>query len=143
MNTIPLHHLHLLKLAARCSVGFVWFYEGLVPKILHPSANQIEMIRSSGWWWGSPETTMFWLGVAMMVAGLILLSGWLEKLAQLVATASVLVLMVLVISNYPAALHDPFGGLAKDACLFTCSAVVCVLSGKTRQTERLSTHCTA
>jgi hypothetical protein len=54
-----------------------------------------------------------------------------------VATVSVLVLMVLVISNYPAALHDPFGGLAKDACLFTCSALVYVLSGIKQGAPRL------
>jgi uncharacterized membrane protein YphA (DoxX/SURF4 family) len=132
---IPLARLHLLKLAARCSVGFVWVYEGLVPKLLHPSTTQLEMIRRSGWWWGSPELTIQWLGIAMIVAGLVLMSGWFEKLAQLVATLSVLVLMVLVIRNHPPALYDPFGGLAKDACLFTCSAVVWLLSGQTRRPE--------
>jgi uncharacterized membrane protein YphA (DoxX/SURF4 family) len=120
--------LYYLKLAARLSVGFVWLWEGLMPKILYPSQLQIDMVRNSGWWWGSPELTLHWLGWAMVVAGLILMSGWLERVAQVVATAAVLVLMVLVIGNHPAALHDPFGGLAKDACLFTCSAVVWVLS---------------
>ncbi len=128
-NTVP--PLHFLKVAARCAVAFVWLYEGLVPKILFPSAMQVDMVRHSGWWWGSPEVTVQWLGIAMVVAALILMSGWLEKLAQLVATVSVLVLMVLVIRNHPEALHDPFGGLAKDACLFTCSAVVWLLSGRT------------
>ncbi|MDB6139859.1 MAG: hypothetical protein JWO94_2931 [Verrucomicrobiaceae bacterium] len=123
--------LHRLKVAARCAVGFVWLYEGLVPKILHVSDHQIEMVQSSGWWWGSPTTTLNWLGIAMMIAGLVLMIGWWEKLAQVVATAAVLVLMVLVIRNFPPALYDPFGGLAKDACLFTCSAVVWLLSGKT------------
>ncbi|MDB6074772.1 MAG: hypothetical protein JWO89_2412 [Verrucomicrobiaceae bacterium] len=134
MNTtavIPNTQLHLLKVAARCAVGFVWFYEGLVPKILHVSASQVCMVQTSGWWWGSPLATLNWLGVAMMVAGLVLMIGWFEKLAQFVATASVLVLIVLVIRNFPPALYDPFGGLAKDACLFTCSAVVWMLSGKT------------
>ena len=84
---IPLARLHLLKLAARCSVGFVWVYEGLVPKLLHPSTTQLEMIRRSGWWWGSPELTIQWLGIAMIGAGLVIMSGWFEKLAQLVATA--------------------------------------------------------
>jgi hypothetical protein len=62
------------------------------------------------------------------------MSGWLEKLGQVVATVSVIVMMCLVIGNHPAAVHDPFGGLAKDACLFTCSAVVFFLSGRTRVT---------
>lgn len=130
-NTLSLAQLHRLKIAVRCSVGFVWVYEGLMPKILHLSEMQIDMVRRSGWWWESPETTIHWLGLAMIIAGLILISGWLEKLAQLVATAAVLVLMVLVISTCPAALYDPFGGLAKDACLFTCSALVWMLSGRT------------
>ena len=130
-NTVSAAQLHALKIAARCSVGFVWIYEGLVPKILHDSVQQVCMVQSSGWWWGSPEGTLHVLGAAMIVAGVILVSGWLEKLAQVVATVSVLVLMVLVATNYPAALYDPFGGLAKDACLFTCSALVWMLSGKT------------
>jgi hypothetical protein len=52
------------------------------------------------------------------------MSGIWERAAVLVASLSVLVLMVLVISTNPAALHDPFGGLVKDACLFTCAALV-------------------
>lgn len=128
---LTLAHLHRLKLAARFSVGLVWFWEGLVPKVLHPSHSQLEMVARSGWWWGSPGQTLHWLGIAMMAAGLILMSGWREKLGQFVATVSVLVLMVLVIVNHPEALRDPFGGLVKDACLFTCSALVWYLSGKT------------
>lgn len=120
--------LHRLKLAARFSVGFVWMWEGLVPKLLFPSPLQIDMVARSGWWIVSPASTLQWLGAAMIVAGLILMSGWQERLAQLVATLSVLILMVLVIGTHPASLNDPFGGLAKDACLFTCSAVVWFLS---------------
>lgn len=129
---LNLTHLHRLKLAARFSVGLVWFWEGLMPKVLYPSAVQLCMVQRSGWWWGSPQATLHWLGIAMMVAGLILISGWLEKPAQVVATVSVLVLMVLVIGTNPEALHDPYGGLVKDACLFTCSALVWYLSGRTR-----------
>lgn len=60
----------------------------------------------------------------MIVAGLAIMSGIKEKLAVLVASLSVLVLMVLVISTHPEALSDPFGGLAKNSCLFVCAALV-------------------
>lgn len=113
-----------IKTAARLSLGFVWIWEGLMPKILFPSAVQLEMVRHSGWWLGSPEGTLFWLGVVMVGAGLGIVSGLWEKLAVAVATLSVLVLMVLVIGTNPAALYDPYGGLAKDACLFVCAALV-------------------
>jgi hypothetical protein len=36
--------------------------------------------------------------------------------------------MILVATNEPRAVTDPFGGLAKDACLFACAAVVCCLA---------------
>lgn len=113
-----------IKTAARLSLGLVWIWEGLVPKALFPSDLQIEMVRRSGWWWGSPEQTLYWLGIAMIPAGLAIMSGVWERAAALVSTLAVLVLMVLVITSNPAALHDPFGGLVKDACLFTCAALV-------------------
>ena len=128
-NTITLHtdafrRLTHVKTAARLSIGFVWLWEGLMPKMLFPSATQYEMVRRCGWWWGSPEQTVWWLGLAMVLAGLAIMSGIWERLAVAVATISVLVLMVLVIGTNPEALHDPFGGLAKDACLFVCAAIV-------------------
>ena len=113
-----------IKTTARLSVGLVWVWEGLMPKVLFPSAMDIEMVRRSGWWWGSPEQTLYWLGWAMIPAGLAIMSGIWERAAALVASLSVLVLMVLVIWTNPPALHDPFGGLVKDACLFTCAALV-------------------
>lgn len=125
-DRVPL--LHSLKVAARLAVGFVWIWEGLVPKILRVTPVEIEMVTRSGLWLGSPEATLCGIGVAMILAGIILMSGFLERPAQVVATASVLVLMVLVIRNSPGAWFDPYGGLAKDACLFACSAVVWCLS---------------
>ena len=116
--------LQWLKTAARWSVGFVWVWEGLVPKVLYPPQLEFDMVRRSGLWWGSPEQTVWWLGVAMIIAGLVIMSGIKERLAVLVSTVSVLALMGLVIGTNPAALRDPVGGLAKDACLFACAALV-------------------
>ncbi|MCE9519948.1 MAG: DoxX-like family protein [Verrucomicrobia bacterium] len=124
LSTVEYRMLARVKTAARLSLGFVWLWEGLVPKVLYPSTLQIEMVRRSGWWFGTPEQTLYWLGLAMIPAGFAILSGIAERLAVLVATLSVMVLMVLVISTNPEALHDPFGGLAKDACLFVCAALV-------------------
>lgn len=120
--------LYGLKVAARLSIGLVWVWEGLVPKMLFPNAAQHEMVHRSGWWVGSPEQTLWWLGAAMVVAGLAIMSGILERAAALISTLAVLVLMVLVIGNHPEALRDPFGGLVKDGCLFVCAALVWVLA---------------
>jgi uncharacterized membrane protein YphA (DoxX/SURF4 family) len=113
-----------IKHSARISLGLVWVWEGLVPKVLYPSTTQFEMVRRSGLWWGSPEQTLYWLGLAMVVAGFAIMSGIWERAAVLMATMAVLVLIGLVITSNPEALYDPYGGLVKDACLFTCAALV-------------------
>ncbi len=124
VSASDLRKLHRVKVAARLALGLVWFWEGLVPKILFPTLLEIDMVKRSGWWWHSPEATLFGLGVAMMGAGLGIMSGIKERLAVAIASWSLLVLMVLVIVTNPAALHDPFGGLVKDGCLFVCAALV-------------------
>ena len=113
-----------IKTAARISVGFVWLWEGLVPKMLWPSQIQFEMVRRSGWWIGSPEATLWWLGLAIFLYGILIVSGLWEKCVALVSVLAVLVLMVLVTSTNPDALMDPFGGLAKDACLMVNAALI-------------------
>ncbi|MFT4640851.1 MAG: hypothetical protein ACI8T1_004184 [Verrucomicrobiales bacterium] len=79
---------------------------------------------SSGMYWPDPDTYLMMLGIAMIIAGIIICSGWLERLAVLVATASMGILIVLVIGFRPEALSDMHGGIAKDACLMACAWVV-------------------
>lgn len=124
MTPNEIRTLNRLKIAARTSIGLVWIYEGLIPKIVFPDALQHDMVARSGLWIGSPEATLLWLGIAIALGGVVILSGWRERLLALLSTLAVLVLMVCVISTHPAALHDPFGGLIKDACLFVCAAFI-------------------
>jgi len=137
LTTMTAHEtqtLNRLKTAARVSIGLVWIYEGLVPKIFFPDALQHDMVARSGLWLGSPEATLFWLGMAIAFGGLVIISGWKERLMALLSTLAVLVLMVCVIGTHPAALYDPFGGLIKDTCLFVCAAIIWWWPPSLRQT---------
>ncbi len=124
MDPADLARLKKIKTAARLSMGFIWCWEGLVPKMLLPSQLQFDMVRRSGCWIGSPEVTLWWLGLAIFLCGILILSGIQEKLVALVSVIAVLVLMALVISTNPSALTDPFGGLVKDTCLFVNAALI-------------------
>lgn len=114
----------MLKLICRWSLGLVWIWEGLVPKILWATEMQRELVERSGLFWPSPDRFLFGLGLAMIGAGIILCAGWFERWSVLVATLAMGILIVLVIGYRPESLSDMHGGIAKDACLVACAWVV-------------------
>ena len=56
--------LHAIKLISRIALGLVWFYEGLVPKIIFLCTDEIDLVRASHLVWRTPEFTLQILGVA-------------------------------------------------------------------------------
>lgn len=113
-----------LKVTCRWSLGLVWIWEGLVPKILAPTELQSELVERSGLYWPDVDTWLILLGISMIVAGIIICIGWMERLAVLVASVAMTVLIFLVVGNNPDSLKDLHGGIAKDACLYAVAWVV-------------------
>ena len=124
MNT----KLWIAKVSARVALGFVWLYEGLVPKILFLRADEMDLVQRSGLIWRTPEWTLQVLGLAQIVFGLWLIIGWAERTAVALATAWMGVLIILVAAGNPAMLTDPYGALVKDLCLIACAITVWILA---------------
>ena len=117
--------LYQLKLVCRWSLGFVWIWEGLVPKILWTAdTRQLEMVNASGLYWPDPESFLVILGIGMIVAGIVLCIGWLERAAVLTASLAMTVLIFLVAGNNPDLVADIDAGTAKHACLSAAAWVV-------------------
>ncbi|MEM7384984.1 MAG: DoxX-like family protein, partial [Verrucomicrobiota bacterium] len=113
-----------LKILCRWSLGIVWIWEGLVPKILWPTALQSRIVEGSGLYWPTVEIWLVLIGLPMITMGVILCVGWLEKTAVLVATLGMTLLIVLVLGSHIESLADPHGGIPKDACLYAAAWVV-------------------
>ena len=126
-NTTPTT-LRQLKLVCRWALGFVWIWEGLVPKIIAPTEVQRQLVLDSGLYWPDPDRFLIGLGVAMTIAGIIICSGWLERAAVMTASIAMTILVFLVVGNHPESLQDLHGGIAKDACLYAAAWVVWVLA---------------
>jgi uncharacterized membrane protein YphA (DoxX/SURF4 family) len=120
--------LRTIKIISRTALGLVWFYEGLVPKILFLRADEVGLVQASHLVWRTPELTLRILGVAQMLVGLWLLIGFAERSAVLIATSWMLILIVLVASGNPSMLIDPYGALVKDLCLIACAITVWLLA---------------
>jgi uncharacterized membrane protein YphA (DoxX/SURF4 family) len=116
------------RIICRVALGMVWLYEGLVPKLLFVRSDQIDLVRRSGLFFGTPEFFLQLLGVAQVVCALWLLAGFAERLAVFIATTGMVVLIILVARANPAMLTDPYGALIKDLCLIACAFTVWSLS---------------
>ena len=123
MNT----KIWIAKVSARVALGLVWFYEGLVPKILFLRADEIELVRKTGLMWRTPEFTLMAMGIAQIFVGVWLIVGWAERLAVAVATGWMVILILLVAGGNPGMLTDPYGALIKDFCLVACAITVWIL----------------
>ena len=113
---------------SRLALGAVWFYEGLVPKLLVVRPDQVELVRRSGIYFGTPGFFLQLLGAAQVAFALWLLIGFAERLAVAIATLGMWILIVLVALANPAMLTDPYGALIKDLCLTACAYTVWTLS---------------
>jgi uncharacterized membrane protein YphA (DoxX/SURF4 family) len=121
------------RVICRVALGIVWLYEGLVPKLLFVRSDQIDLVRRSGLYFGTPEFFLQLLGVAQIVCALWLLAGFAERFAVFIATTGMVILIVLVASGNPAMLTDPYGALIKDLCLIACAFTVWSLSPSRRK----------
>ncbi len=117
-----------LKLVCRWSLGLVWIWEGLVPKMILPTAMQRRIVARSGLYWPDIDTWLIALGAGMIIGGVLLCVGWMERRAVLVASVSMTLLIGLVVASHPESLADPHGGIAKDLCLYAAAWVVWQLS---------------
>ena len=113
---------------SRISLGAVWFYEGLVPKLLFVRPDQAELVRRSGLYFGTPEFFLQLLGAAQVAFAIWLLAGLAQRVAVAIATLGMWILIILVAMANPAMLTDPYGALIKDLCLTACAYTVWSLS---------------
>ncbi|UFJ41865.1 DoxX-like family protein [Brevibacillus humidisoli] len=137
----PEHSLRLWLIYsfAKIALGFVWLWEGLVPKLLFPSAEELALVANTGLaWWDATHFVPF-LGVCEILLGLILLIGWLPRLC---ATASLLLLLFFtaVLPWFaPELLYHPYGALSKNLGLLVCSLIVLFVSQEVPTASRCRT----
>jgi uncharacterized membrane protein YphA (DoxX/SURF4 family) len=120
--------LRTIKIFSRTALGLVWFYEGLVPKILFLRADEINLVNASHLVWRTPQLTLQIVGIAQILVGFWLIIGFAERAAVLIATTWMWILIILVASGNPAMLTDPYGALMKDFCLIACAITVWALA---------------
>ncbi len=113
-----------LKRMARFCLGFIWIYLGLVPKLRVQVPLEQDVVRRTGLYLSSPTLTIRMIGMFEIGLGLWLLTGFQEKLACVVTSGFLIVLMILAVIQEPMLLAGPFGGMAKNAALLLLAWMV-------------------
>jgi uncharacterized membrane protein YphA (DoxX/SURF4 family) len=104
------------RLALRVGLGFIWIYEGLVPKLLVPLSNlEKEVVAASGLVPnGIVEPFLHVLGVLEIVLGLLVLIGIQTRALCIMQAAIVGSFTVIIPIMHPTILAHPFGLLSKN-----------------------------
>jgi len=58
---------------ANITLGIIWIYQGLIPKILFSDTGEIEILRQSGFFSGYEENILTIIGIAEIVFGIVLI----------------------------------------------------------------------
>src|SRR5438105_2944282 len=116
-----------IKIISRIALGLVWFYEGLVPKVLFLRADEIGPVQSAHLVWRTPELTLRILGVAQILVGLWLIIGFAERTAVFIATSWMLIDCAGDVGKSVAAQRS-LGALVKDLCLIAGAITVWLLA---------------
>jgi len=116
--------LLMLKRVARFCLGFNWIYLGLVPKLLTQVPLEHDVVRRTGLYLLSPTLTIRMIGVFEIGLGLWLLTGFQKKLACVVTSGFLIVLMILAVIQEPMLLAGPFGGMVKNSAVLVLAWMV-------------------
>jgi uncharacterized membrane protein YphA (DoxX/SURF4 family) len=122
-----------LKRVARLCLGFIWIYLGLIPKLLTEVPLEHDVVQRTGLFLSSPAFTIRAIGVFEIGLGLWLVTGFQEKLACLVTSAFLIVLMILAVTVDPMLLAGPFGGMVKNSALLVLAWMVWRIASLTRE----------
>lgn len=103
-----------VPLILRLGLGFVWLYEGILPKWVYFSPAEVELVARTGLVHLHIPLFLKLLGAAEAALGLTILAGlWVRGLAVL--QVGLLTAFTAIIGwTSPGTLVDPLGGLAKN-----------------------------
>ena len=104
------------RLALRIGLGFIWIYEGLVPKLLVPLTGiEKDVVAASGLIPnGLADPFLHTLGVLEIILGTCVVSGLWQRPICVVQAAIVAAFTVVIPITSAAILAHPFGLLSKN-----------------------------
>ncbi|UOQ97187.1 DoxX-like family protein [Hymenobacter sp. 5317J-9] len=121
--------LALITALVRFTLGFVWMYQGVVPKLLYPDTGELSILQGAGFSAGAARTVASAVGVGEILFGLLF---WVLPMQRLrpVYWLNMLGLVVLgagALFSQPAVFVAPFNPLTLNLALVALAAVALLI----------------
>jgi hypothetical protein len=107
-------------LAARCGLGLLWLYQGIVPKLL-VADGEVELAAASGF--GSPEIVVLVAGIAEVALGSIFLLVPRWRWPYLLTAIAMAPLAALIAITDPSRFGEPFNPFAVNVLALALAVV--------------------
>ncbi|MDO7846631.1 DoxX-like family protein [Hymenobacter sp. M29] len=117
--------LGLIMALVRFTLGFVWIYQGVVPKLLYPDTGELGILQGAGFSVGTAHGVAAAVGVGEILFGLLFWVLPMDKLRP-VYWLNMLGLLVLgagALFSQPAVFEAPFNPLTLNLALMALAAV--------------------
>ena len=115
--------MSLVHCVARASLGTVFAYHGLVPKLLARNANEIGMLERAGFSAGFSFAATMAFGVMELVFSVWLLFAWRSRLPLILCIAFMCAATIGLAATFPRVFLEPFNPFTLNL-LVACMAVV-------------------
>ncbi len=122
---------------SRLTLAFVWFYQGLVPKLLFPDTGERSILEKARVFSGTEGTVLQMIGVGEMLFGLCFLIFWDSRIPLFVNIGALIFLTLIVVFSQPNLFVAPFNPITLNLLLIVI-AVIALLIHKDLPSAR---HC--
>lgn len=114
----------------RGSIAFVWFYQGLAPKLLGPHEDELAMNLGLGLSEsGATQLAMIGGVLEVIFAGIVMVF-WRHRWPLVVTAVAMVVLLLYVCVTHPPLLVAAFNPVVGNLCVFALAIVALRLHGE-------------
>lgn len=108
---------------ARASLGLIWIYHGLIPKLLYPDSGELDLLRGAGLPDGWERRVLTLSGWAEVAFGLAILLGWRVRSLFVINMLLLPLLALGALISQPMVFTDPFNPVTLTIAMLALAAV--------------------
>ena len=108
---------------SRIAVAFIWFYHGLVPKILFQSPIELELLSKGPIEFTNPELVTSIIGYLEIAFALSMLLLWAKRWPMMVSALGMVILLLGTLFYWPSLLMEAFNPLTINLAVISLSII--------------------